>query len=204
MSSTKTCIDWVIAQGPVNDTSSTVIPGHLTSNTSKQNEYLLFAKNDLPQTVIRKAYSHNMQNMWCMLCVTSKGARNNTSSDVMSGPFGNTVSNEIHNDVVPTSAHDSVGWFLGHEVRSQKYQLLILWFLLVAMACSCAWLWGDPGLPVIQVVLNPFASLSRLTSVPQSVWSAHQRRRKTTVKLMVYNYWQCLVMRLLRLLHINF
>ena len=44
-----------------------------------------------------------------MLCVTSKGARNNTSSDVMSGPFGNTVSNEIHNDVVPTSAHDSVG-----------------------------------------------------------------------------------------------
>ena len=204
MSSTKTCIDWVVAQGPVNDTSSTVIPRHLTSNTSNQNEYLLFAKNDLPQTVIRKAYSHNMQNMWCMLCVTSKGARNNTSSDVMSGPFGNTVSNDIHNDVVPTSAHDSVGWFLGHEVRSQKYQLLILWFLLVAMACSCAWLWGDPGLPVIQVVLNPFASLSRLTSVPQSVWSAHQRRRKTTVKLMVYNYWQCLVMRLLRLLHINF
>ena len=44
-----------------------------------------------------------------MLCVTSKGARNNTSSDVMSGPFENTVSNDIHNDVVPTSAHDSVG-----------------------------------------------------------------------------------------------
>ena len=204
MLSTKTCIDWVIAQGPVNDTSSTVIPGHLTSNTSKQNEYLLFAKNDLPQTVIRKAYSHSMQNIWCMLCVTSKGARNNTSSDVMSGPFEKTVSNDIHNDVVPTSAHDSVGWFLGHEVRSQKYQLIILWFLLVAMVCSCVWLWGDPGLPVIQVVLDPFASLSRLPSVPQSVWSAHQRRRKTTVKLMVYNYWQCLVVALLRLLHINF
>ena len=40
---------------------SSVIPGHLTSNTCNQNEYLLFAKNDLPLTVFLKAYSHNMQ-----------------------------------------------------------------------------------------------------------------------------------------------
>ena len=44
-----------------------------------------------------------------MQCVTSKGARNNTSSVVISGPFRNTISNDIHNDVVPTSVHGIVG-----------------------------------------------------------------------------------------------
>ena len=143
-------------------------------------------------------------NMWCMLCVISKGVRNNTSSDVMSGPFENTVSNDIHNDVVPTSAHDSVGWFLGHEVRSQKYRLLILWFLLVAMVCSCVWLSGDPGLPCDSGCAGPPRFLKSPTLGASERVVCASKQRTTTVKLMVYNYWQCLVVALLRLLHINF
>jgi hypothetical protein len=44
-----------------------------------------------------------------MQCVTSKGARNKTSAVAISGPFRNTTSNDIHNDVVPTSVHGIVG-----------------------------------------------------------------------------------------------
>jgi hypothetical protein len=158
-----------------------------------------FASDGIPKSLFTQH-----ANMWCMLCVISKGVRNNTSSDVMSAPFENTVSNNIHNDVVPTSAHDSVGWFLRHEVRSQRYRLLISWLLLVAVACSCAWFSADPDFHNDSGCAGPPRLLKSPTlSASERVLCA-SGPRTTTVKLMVYNYWQCLVVALLRLLHINF